>query len=147
VPRPRRSGAGGERPAAEAKPAIPARQPARSTPAADDPVIAVPVARLDAMIDSRRIAYQGSGPLLGTLVQALEDAGVAVTARRNGPYVGRHREDRGMGDAVDATLVVTGATASIETAVSIFRQQFSKHARVTIEDEEPRPHTHGRHRA
>jgi hypothetical protein len=110
-------------------------------------IIAGGTERLDAMTETRRIAYQGSGPFLRTLVQALEDDGVAVTVRRDGPYVGQHREVQGMGSAVNATLVATGAAAAIQAAVSAFRQQVREDAQVLIQDKDSPPHTRGSHRA
>ena len=91
------------------------------------------------MTDTRRITYQGSGPFVRTLVQALEGEGVTVTVRRNGPYVGEHRDPRGMGDAVGATLVAVGSIEAIKAGVWTFRQRFPNRAWVTIEGEEPLP--------
>jgi len=99
------------------------------------------------MTESRRITYQGSGPFVRSLVEALEAEGVTVTVRRDGPYVGEHRDPRGMGDAVNATLVAVGAIEAIRAGVGTFRQRFADRAVVRIEDEEPLPPAHGRHRA
>ena len=99
------------------------------------------------MTETRQITYQGSGPFVRALVQALEGEGVTVTVRRNGPYVGEHRDPRGMGDTVGATLVAIGATEAIKAGVWTFRQRFPNRAWVTIEGEEPLPPTQGRHRA
>ena len=74
------------------------------------------------MVVTRRITYQGSGPLLRTLVQALEGEGVTVRVRRNGPYVGQHRQTHGMGDAVMANLVVTGTIDGINAGVELAHQ-------------------------
>ena len=98
------------------------------------------------MTVTRWIAYEGSGPLIRALVQALEDRGVAVVARRGGPH-GQHRAVREMGEAVTATLVATGASEAIDAGVSAFRQRFANRAVVTIEDEERLPRPRGRHRA
>jgi hypothetical protein len=84
-----------------------------------------------------RITYRGSGPLIRTLVQELERAGVTVTVRREGPYVGPQREYRAIGDAVSATLLATGEVEAIEAGVRTFRQRFANRARVSIEDDEP----------
>jgi hypothetical protein len=99
------------------------------------------------MTETLRIGYQGSGPFLRTLVRALEDDGVEITVRRDGPSAGQHRKVQGMGGAVTAALVVTGATAATRAAVATFRQQFPDHALVVIEDEDTPPHTSGRPRA
>ena len=99
-----------------------------------------------AMTETRRIAYEGSGPFVRTLVQALEDEGVQVAVRREGPYVGEHREPRGMGDAVKATLVATGEIEAIKAGVWTFLYRFANRAEVRIE-KETQPPTHGRHRA
>lgn len=66
--------------------------------------------------------------------------------RREGRYVGEHREPRGMGDAVKATLVATGSIEAIRAGVSTFRERFTSRAVVTIDDEATPP-DHGRHRA
>jgi len=99
------------------------------------------------MTATRRIAYHGSGPLVRTLVHALEEEGVAVAVRREGPYVGEHREPPGMGDAVNATLVATGAADAIDAAVWTFVDRFADRAQVTIDDEQALPSVRGRHRA
>jgi hypothetical protein len=99
------------------------------------------------MTETRQITYQGSGPLVRTLVQALEAEGVSVTVRRNRPYVGEHRDPRGMGGAVAVTLVATGATEAIKAGVGSFRQRFTDGALVTMEAEEPVRPGHGRDRA
>jgi hypothetical protein len=102
------------------------------------------------MTESRQITYQGSGPFVRTLVQALEGEGVRVTVRRDGPYVGEHRDPRHMGDAVNATLVAVGAIEAIRAGVYTFRQRFADRALVRIEGDDPTaglPPTHGRHRA
>jgi len=107
------------------------------------------------MTETRRIAYHGSGPLIRTLVHALEERGVAVAVRREGPYVGEHREPPGMGDAVNATLVATGATDAIEAGVKMFLDRFANRAQVSFanqaqvsrDDEQALPFARGRHRA
>ena len=98
------------------------------------------------MTETRRVSFEGSGPFVQTLVTALEGEGVAVAVRREGRYVGQHPEPRGMGDAVKATLVVTGSVDAIKAGVSTFRERFASRAVVTI-DGEATPADHGRHRA
>ena len=98
------------------------------------------------MAETRRIAFEGSGPFVRALVTALEDEGVAVAVRREGRYVGQHREPQGMGDPVRATLVATGSIEAIEAGVSAFQQRFAGRAVVTIQGLADPPH-HGRHRA
>jgi len=98
------------------------------------------------MTEARRISFEGSGPFVHTLVTALEGEGVTVAVRREGWYVGEHREPRGMGEAVKATLVATGSLEAIKAGVSTFRQRFTSRAVVTI-DGEATPPDHGRHRA
>ena len=66
------------------------------------------------MTETRRITFEGSGPFVHTLVTALEDEGVTVAVRREGRYFGQHREPRGMGDPVRATLVATGSIEAIK---------------------------------
>ena len=102
------------------------------------------------MTESRKITYRGSGPYVRTLVQMLEKEGATVTVRRDGPYIGEHRDPGRMGDYVNATLVAHGAIEAIRAAVSMFRQRFADHALVRIEGDDPAagpPPTHGRHRA
>ena len=99
------------------------------------------------MSETRRIRFEGSGPFVRTLVQALEGEGVTVAVRREGSYVGEHRDPPGMGDAVKATLLATGAIEAIEAGVSTFRQRFGNGAVVTIEAAAAGPPLHGRHRA
>jgi hypothetical protein len=96
------------------------------------------------MTESRQITFHGSGPLVRTLVQALEDEGVTVRARRNGPEVGQSPDPRRMGDAVDATLAAVGAIEAIRAGVLTFRQQFADRALVSIEGDESAPSAHGR---
>jgi hypothetical protein len=109
--------------------------------------MAVGAGRLDAMMETRRIAYHGGGPFVRTLVQALEQEGVTVAARREGSYVRAHREPSGMGDAVNATLMATGSTEAIKAGVWAFLSRFGSRAEVRIEDEEAPPSIRGRHRA
>ena len=109
--------------------------------------MAVGAERLEAMTETRRIAYHGSGPFVRTLVRALEQEDVTVAVRREGSYVGAHREPLGMGDAVNATLVATGSTEAIKAGVWAFLSQFASRAEVRIEDEEALPSIRGRHRA
>ena len=99
------------------------------------------------MTETRRIAYSGSGPLVRMLVAALEDEGVTVVVRREPPRVGQHRESRGMGDDVNATLVATGAIEAIKTGVWMFLHRSASRAQVVIEGEDAAPPTAGRHRA
>ena len=102
------------------------------------------------MTESRKITYQGSGPFVRTLVQVLEEEGVTVTVRRDGPYVGEHRDPRRMGDSVHATLVALGPMEAIRAGVYTFRQRFADQAMVRIEGDDPAaglPPTQGRHRA
>jgi hypothetical protein len=114
-------------------------------------VITLGVGRLNAVTETRRITFEGSGPFVRTLVQALEDEGVTVAVRREGHYVDQRPTPRGMGDAVKATLVATGASEAIAAGVSTFRQRFANRAMVTIENEAapppPRHHRQGQHRA
>lgn len=95
------------------------------------------------MTETRRITFEGSGPFVRTLVAALEGEGVTVAVRREGRYVGQHRESREMGDAVSATLVATGSIEAIKAGVSTFRDRFASRAVVTIDDD-PTPPDHGR---
>jgi hypothetical protein len=99
----------------------------------------VGVGRLDAVTETRRITFEGSGPFVRTLVQALEDEGVTVAVRREGHSVDQRPTPRGMGDAVKATLVATGASEAIAAGVSTFRQRFANRAAVTIENEAAAP--------
>ncbi|HEY6748936.1 MAG TPA: hypothetical protein VI357_24865 [Mycobacteriales bacterium] len=103
------------------------------------------------MTETRRISFEGSGPFVRTLVQALEDEGVTVAVRREGRDEDQRPAARGMGDAVRATLVATGAREAIAAGVSTFRQRFASRATVTIEDEAavpPASHRRpGQHRA
>ena len=103
--------------------------------------------RRAAMTETRRIAYEGSGPFVRTLVRALEDEGVQVAVRREGPYVGEHREPHGMGDPVKATLVATGEIEAIKAGVRTFLYRFANRAQVRIDGDEAPPPTRGRHRA
>jgi hypothetical protein len=80
--------------------------------------------RLEAVIVTRRIAYQGGGPFVRALVEALEEQGVTVVVRRDGPYVGQHRAARDMGDDVSATLAATGDVEAINAGVGMFRGRF-----------------------
>jgi hypothetical protein len=111
-----------------------------------DAVTESPLRHLNAVTETRRITFEGSGPFVRTLVTALEDEGVAVAVRREGRYLGQHREPRGMGDPVKATLVATGSIEAIEAGVSAFRQRFASRAVVTIQGETDPP-ARGRHRA
>ena len=104
--------------------------------------------RLGAVIITRRIAYRGCAAFVRALVVALESQGVTVVVRRDGPYVGRHREPRHMDDDVNATLVATGPVEAIDAAMTEFRQRLAKYAQISVEGEEPPlPTTRGRHRA
>jgi hypothetical protein len=103
--------------------------------------------RLETMIVTRRITYQGGGPFVRALVEALEDQGVTVVVRRDGPYIGRHRESRDMGQDVHATMVATGRVEAINVGVGMFRRQFARYAEITIEGEGTPPPSRGRHRA
>jgi hypothetical protein len=118
-----------------------------ATPVADATVIVVGAERLDAVVETRRIVYTGSGPLVRMLVEALEDEGVTVVVRREGAGVGQHRESRGMGEDVNATLVATGAVEAIKAGVRMFLHRSANRAQVMIEGEEPPPPPRGRHRA
>jgi hypothetical protein len=108
-------------------------------------VIALGVWRLNRVTETWRITFEGSGPFVRTLVQALEDEGVTVAVRREGAYVDQRLTPRGMGDAVKATLVATGASEAIAAGVSTFRQRFASRAMVTIENEAAPPPSHRRH--
>ena len=99
------------------------------------------------MTETRQITFQGSGPFVRTLVQALEGEGVSVAVRRNRPYLTEHRDPRGMGDAVSATLVATGATEAIRAGVGTFRKRFGDRALAIIEGEDPQPPAHRSQRA
>jgi len=70
-----------------------------------------------------------------TLVTALQGEGVTVAVRREARHVGECGGPRGMGDAVRATLVVTGSIEAIKAGVSSFRERFASRAVVTIDDE------------
>ena len=98
------------------------------------------------MTETRRITFEGSGPFVRTLVAALEGEGVTVAVRREGRYVGQHRQSRAMGDAVSATLVATGSIEAIKAGVSTFKERFASRAVVTIDVEAGSPEQ-GRHRA
>jgi hypothetical protein len=127
------------------------QQSAEPAPTPHGVVIALGVGRLNAVTETRRITFEGSGPFVRTLVQALEDEGVTVAVRREGHSVDQRPTPRGMGDAVKATLVATGASEAIKAGVSTFRQRFANRAVVTIENEAaappPRHRRHGQHRA
>jgi hypothetical protein len=114
-------------------------------------VIGLGVRRLNAVTETRRITFEGSGPFVRTLVQALEDEGVTVAVRPERPSVDQRPTSGGMADAVEATLVATGASEAIKAGVSTFRQRFANRAMVTIENEAaappPRHRRHGQHRA
>src|SRR5215204_4690923 len=88
---------------------------------------------LEPMTETRRIAYSGSGPLVRMLVEALEDEGVTVEVRRQAAGVGQHRESRGMGNDVNATLVATGAVEAIKAGVWMFLHRSASRAQVVIE--------------
>jgi hypothetical protein len=98
------------------------------------------------MTETRRVSFEGSGSFVQTLVTALEGEGVAVAVRREARHVGEHGEPRGMGDAVRATLLVTGSNEAIKAGVSTFQERFASRAVVTI-DGEATPPDHGRHPA
>jgi hypothetical protein len=87
------------------------------------------------MTETRHISFEGSGPFVQTLITALEGEGVTVAVRREGQPVREHCEPRGMGDAVKATLVVTGSIEAIKAGVSTFRERFASRAVVTIGSE------------
>lgn len=129
----------------------PVRQARNPGPRPHGVVTVLGVVRLDAVTETRRITFEGSGPFVRTLVQALEDEGVTVAVRREGHALDRPPTPRGMGDAVKATLVATGASEAIAAGVSTFRQRFANRALVTIENEAtappPRHRRHGQHRA
>ena len=112
----------------------------------NDAVTGRPLRHLNAVTETRRITFEGSGPFVRTLVTALEDEGVTVAVRREGRYFGQHREPRGMGDPVKATLVATGSIEAIQAGVSRFRERFASRAVVTIQGETGLPER-GRHRA
>jgi len=95
------------------------------------------------MTETRRISFEGSGPFVQMLVTALEGEGVTVAVRREGRHPEEHRGPRDMGDAVRATLLVTGSNEAIKTGVSTFRERFASRAVVTI-DGEATPLDHGR---
>ena len=103
--------------------------------------------RLGAVVVTRRIFYQGGGAFVRALVVALESQGVTVMVRRDGPYVGQHREPRQMDDDVTATLVATGSVEAIDAAMTAFGHRFAKFAQISVEGEGPAPPTRGRHRA
>ncbi len=84
----------------------------------------------------------GDPPLVGVLVQMLEEEGVQV--RWQPP---ERREVRGMAEAVVVDLVADGALTGIKAAVLKFRGQFWR-ARVDVEGEDDdAPPRGGRHRA
>jgi hypothetical protein len=127
-----------------AAPGLPcSRTEAWPDPSAADAVTRWPLPHQEPMTQTRRVSFDGSGPFVQTLVAALEGEGVAVAVRREGRYVGEHGEPRRMGDAVKATLVVTGSIDAIKAGVSTFRDRFASRAVVTIDDE-PTPPDHGR---
>jgi hypothetical protein len=97
-------------------------------------------ARLPTMQGTRRITYEGSGPFVRELVQILEEQGVTVSVRREGPPESEYRDTRGMTEAVAATLMASGTTEAIEAGVDRFRQRFPGRSLVRMEGE-------GRHRA
>jgi hypothetical protein len=68
-------------------------------------VIAPGLGRLNAVTETRRITFEGSGPFVRMLVQALEDEGVTVAVRRERPDVDQRPIPCGMVDAVKATQV------------------------------------------
>jgi hypothetical protein len=97
-------------------------------------------ARLAIMEGTCQIRYEGSAPFVRELVQILEQEGVAVSVRREGPPESEYRDTRGMTDAVAAILTATGATEAVEAGVDRFQQRFPGRSIVRIEGE-------GRHRA
>ena len=103
--------------------------------------------RLEAVTVTRRITYAGGGPFVRALVEALERQHVTVVVRRDGPYVGRHRQASDMGQDVSATLVATGDFDAINAGVETFRRRFASHAEIRVEGEGGPPPDRGRHRA
>jgi hypothetical protein len=102
----------------------------------------------DAMAETKRIVYDGSGPLLRALIQMFDEEGVTVTVRREGPPETEYRDTRGMAENVVATLTATGAAAAIKSAVAAFRERHGRRGRVRIEGEDDdQPPLRGRHRA
>ena len=97
-------------------------------------------ARLPAMRGTCRIRYEGSGPFVHELVRILEQGGVTVRVRREGPLESEYRDTRGMTETVAATLMVTGAMEAVKAGVERFQQRFPGRSVVRIEGE-------GRHRA
>jgi hypothetical protein len=100
------------------------------------------------MAETKRIVYDGSGPLLRALIQMFDEEGVTVTVRREGPPETEYRDTRGMAENVVATLTATGAAAAIKSAVAAFRERHGRRGRVRIEGEDDdQPPLRGRHRA
>jgi hypothetical protein len=88
--------------------------------------MAVGADRLEAVTVTRYITYQGRGPYVRAPVEALVDQGVTVVVRRDGSYVGRHRQSRDMGEDVTATLAATGEVDAINSGVEMFGRQFAR---------------------
>lgn len=87
------------------------------------------------MTETRRITFQGSGPLARALTQMLEKEGVAVEIHRGGPPKTEQHGTRPMPGEVLATLLASGTLNGIEKGIRKFRMRFPGAAKVNIEDE------------
>ena len=79
------------------------------------------------MTETRRITYEGSAPLVRSLVQAMEAEGVTVSLRRGGRPTMEERDTRTIVENVVAILVAEGGVAGIKAAVAKSRARFPRH--------------------
>ena len=87
------------------------------------------------MTETRRITFQGSGPLARALVQMLEREGVNVQVRRGERPTAGQPDMRTITEQLSATLLASGTVKGIEKGVRRFRTRFPGAAKVGIEDD------------
>jgi hypothetical protein len=85
--------------------------------------------------ETRRITYQGSAPVVRTLVKMLEAEGVTVEVRRGGPPAMEQRDTRMIVEQVLINLAATGTFEGIKAGVRKFRASFPG-AKVAVEGED-----------
>jgi hypothetical protein len=86
--------------------------------------------------ETRRITYQGSAPVVRTLVKMLEAEGVTVEVRRGGPPAAMEQRDtRMIMEQVLINLAATGPLEGIKAGVRKFRASFPE-AKVAVEGED-----------
>jgi hypothetical protein len=86
-----------------------------------------------AVIEIRRITFDGSRPICRALVQMLEEEG--VTVQLPGRHTSEYRDAHDMADGVFTTLIAAGTLPAIRAGVRKVRWRFPR-AKIEVEGED-----------